>query len=249
MRWISFAAKVTLTFLLLASAVQAAEIKVISADGVREVLDVLKAKYEKATGNKLVIRYGVANVLKNDIVDGEAFDLAILTGPVMDEMVQAGKVNPATRVDIARVGLGIAYKAGAPKPDIHDAESFKAAMLAAQSIAYIRQGASGLYFISVCEKLGIGDQVKAKVTALPGGHAAELVAKGEAELATQLISDLLPVAGVQVIDFPPDLQKFILFPGAVGPAAKQPEAAAALLKFLTDPENAPVMKAMGMELG
>jgi len=249
MRWVPFAAKAALAFLLLAGAAQAAEIKVISTDGMSTALDALGPKYEKATGNKLVIHYGVANVLKKNITDGEAFDLAILTGPAMDEIVQAGKVMPAIRVDIARVGLGIAYKTGSPKPDIHDAESFKAAMLAAQSIAYITQGASGLYFLSVCDKLGISDQVKAKAKALPGGRAAELVAKGEAELGVQLIGDILPVAGVQMVPFPPDLQKFTSFPGAVGSAAKRPKSAAALLKFLTDPKNAPLIKAKGMEPG
>lgn len=249
MRWASFAAKAALALLFMAGAAQAAEIKVISSDGVAAVLDALAPKYEKATGNKLVIHYGAANLLKTNIMDGEAFDLAILVGPVMDEMVQAGKVRPATRVDIARAGFGIAYKAGSPRPDIHDAESFKAAMLNAQSISYMAQGASGVYFVSVYDKLGIGDQVKAKAKVLPSGRVVEAVAQGEAELGVQAISNILPVAGVQIIPFPPDLQKFISFTGAVGTASKRPKAAAALLKFLTDPKNAPLMKAKGLEPG
>jgi molybdate transport system substrate-binding protein len=249
MKRMSCALRAAFAVLLWAGAAQAAEIKVISSNGLTAVLDALKPKYEKATGNRLVIHYDVANVLKKNIMDGEAFDLAILTGPVMDEMVQAGKVRPTTRAEIARSGSGIAYKAGSPRPDIHDAESFKAAMLAAKSIAYTTQGASGLYFISVCEKLGIADEVKAKSKVLPGGRVAELVARGEAELAAQQISELLPVAGVQVIAFPPELQKFTSFPGAVGTASKRPKAAAALIKFLTGRTNAALIRAKGMEPG
>ena len=249
MRQVSCALRAAFAVLLWAGATQAAEIKVISSNGLTEVLDALKPKYEKATGNKLTIHYDVANVLKKNIMDGEGFDLAILTGPAMDEMVQAGKVRPATRVEIARSGTGIAYKAGSPRPDIRDSQSFKAAMLAAKSIAYTTQGASGLYFISVCEKLGIGDQVKAKSKVLPGGRVAELVARGEAELAAQQMSELLPVAGVEVIAFPPELQKFTSFPGAVGAVSKRPKAAAALLRFLTDRKNAALIRAKGMEPG
>jgi molybdate transport system substrate-binding protein len=249
MRLVSFAAKAVLALVFLAGPAQAAEIKVISSDGLTPVLSVLGPKYEKATGNKLVIHYDPANLLKKSIMDGEAFDVAILTGPVMDEIIQAGRVNPATRVDIARNAIGIAYKTGSPAPDIHGVQSFKAAMLTAQSIAYQTEGAVGLYFISVCDKLGVSDQVKAKAKVQPSGSVGVLVARGEAELAVQPISELLTVAGVQVVAFPPELQKFISLPGAVGSAAKQPEAAAGLLKFLTDPKNAPLIKAKGLEPG
>jgi len=244
-----WAATAALMMLLAPGTARAAEIKVMSSNGLTTVLEALGPQYEQASGNKLTIHYDVANVLKKDIAAGEAFDLAILTGPAMDEVVAAGKVVPATRVDLARSGVGIAYKQGAPRPDIRDAESFKRAILAAKSVAYTTEGASGLYFMSVCEKLGIGDQVKAKAKVLPGGRVAVLVANGEAELAAQQISELLPVAGVEIVGFPPDLQKFTSFPAAVGSAAKQPKAAADLIKFLTDPKNAALMKAKGMEPG
>jgi molybdate transport system substrate-binding protein len=249
MRRFLFAAKTTLAVLLLAGVAQATEIKVISSDGVATVLDAVKPKYEQSTGNILVIHYGAANLLKKDIMEGEAFDLAILTGEVMDAMVQSGKVVPATRVNIARAGFGIAYKAGLPQPNIHDADSFKAAMLAANSISYMAEGASGVYFTSLYGKLGIGDQVKAKAQVLGSGRVVEAVAEGKAELGVQVISNILSVAGVQMIPFPPDLQKFISFTGAVGTASNQPEVAAALLKFMTDPQNAPLIKAKGMEPG
>lgn len=249
MRAFSLAATAALAVLLLTGTAQAAEIKVISSNALTEVLNALEPAFEKATGNKLVIHYDVANVLKKAILDGEPFDVAILTGATMDDLIVAGKITGATRAEIARSGAGVAYKTGAPRPDIHDAAAFKNAMLAAKSVAYTTQGASGLYFISVCEKLGIGDQVKAKAKVLQGGRVAELVAKGEAELAAQQISELLPVAGVTVISFPPELQQFTSFPAAVGSASTQQAAAAALIKFLTDPQNAELLKAKGMEPG
>jgi molybdate transport system substrate-binding protein len=249
MRAFSVVAAAALAVLLLTGTARAAEVKLIASNGLTAVLDALGPQYEKATGNKLVIHYDVANVLKTAIMGGEAFDVAILTGPVMDEMVQAGKVNASTRAEIARSGVGIAYKTGAPKPDIHDAASFKEAMLAAKSVAYTTQGASGLYFFSVCEKLGIGDQIKAKAKVLPGGRVAELVARGDAELAAQQISELLPVAGVSIIPFPPDLQQFTSFPIAIGTATTQSAAAASLIKFLTDPKNAQLIRSKGMEPG
>jgi molybdate transport system substrate-binding protein len=249
MRVLSTIVSAGLAMVALTGVAQAAEVRVISSNALTEVLAVLGPQFEKATGNTLVIHYDTTNALKKDILDGEAFDVAILTGPAMDDLVRASKVDPATRAEIARSGVGVAYKTGAPAPDIHDAASFKDAMLAAHSVAYTTAGASGLYFMSVCEKLGIADQVKAKSKVLQGGRVAELVARGEAELAAQQISELLPVAGVSIIPFPPDLQMYSSFPAAVASTSKQPQAAAALIRFLTDPKNAALLKAKGMEPG
>jgi molybdate transport system substrate-binding protein len=249
MRAFPVLAAATLAVLLLTGTSQAAEIKVIASNGLTEVLTALGPQFEKATGDKLVIHYDVSNVLKKAVMDGEPFDVLILTGPVMNDMVQAGKVTPASRAGIARSGVGIAYKTGAPKPDVHDATAFKNTMLAAKSVAYTTEGASGQYFISVCEKLGIGDQIKAKAKVLQGGRVAELVAKGDAEFAAQQISELLPVAGVSIVSFPAELQSFTSFQGATGSASMQPAGAAALMKFLTDPKNAQLIRAKGMEPG
>ena len=178
----SVAAKAVLGLVLLTGTAQAAEIKVISSDGVASVLDTLKPEYEHASGNTLVIHYGAANLLKKGIMDGEPFDVTILTGEVMDEMIKAGKLVSGTRADIARAGFGVAYKAGSPRPDIHDAASFKAAMLAAQSVSYMAQGASGVYFSSLADKLGIADQVKGKAKVLPSNRVIRAVADGEAQI-------------------------------------------------------------------
>lgn len=248
-RLASLAAQAVLGLLLLAGTAQAAETKVISSDGVKSVLETLKPEYEHASGNTLVIHYGAANLLKKDIMGGEPFDFTVLTGEVMDQMIKAGKVVPGTRAEIARAGFGIAYKAGSPRPDIHDAASFKDVLLAAPSISYMAQGASGVYFSALAEKLGMVDQLKGKAKALPSDRVIRTVAQGEAKFGIQVISNIVSVPGVDYVPFPPDLQKFILFSGAVGTSAQQPQAAAALLKFLTDPKNAPLIKAKGMEPG
>jgi len=247
MRVSLLAVTTVLTALLLGGVAQATEITVLSSNGMAEVMKVLGPQFEAATGNRLIVHYDVANLLKARIAGGEPFDVAILTGPTMDEMVQAGKVDPTTRAVIARSGVGVAYKTGSTPPDIHDTAAFRSTMLAARSVAYTTAGASGLYFISVCEKLGIDQQVKAKAKVIQGGRAAELVASGEAELAAQQISELLPVPGVTVIAFPPELQSYTSFPAAVGSASAHPQTAAALIAFLADPANAGVIRAKGME--
>jgi molybdate transport system substrate-binding protein len=235
--------------LLLTGVAQAAEIRVISSDGVKSVLDALKPDYEHVSGNTLAIHYGAANLLKKDILDGEPFAVTILTGEVMDEMTKAGKVVPNSRADIARAGFGIAYKAGSPRPDIHDAGSFKAVLLAAPSISYMAQGASGVYFSALAAKLGMADQIKGKAQVLPSNQVIQAVVEGRAKYGIQVISNIVSVSGVEYVPFPPDLQKFILFSGGVGAATQQSQAASALLKFLADPKNAPLIKAKGMEPG
>jgi molybdate transport system substrate-binding protein len=250
MRSFSFAlAEAALGVLLLAGTARAAEIRIISSDGVASVLDTLKPEYEHATGNTLIIHYGAANLLKKNIIDGEAFDVTILTGEVMDDMIKAGKVVSDTRADIARAGFGIAYKPGSPAPDVHDAASFKATIVGAQSVSYMAQGASGVYFSSLAEKLGFADQLKGKAEVLPSNRVIQAVAQGKAQYGIQVISNIVSVPGVEYVPFPPDLQKFILFSGAAGTSSQQPQAAKSLLKFLTDPKNASLIKTKGMEPG
>jgi molybdate transport system substrate-binding protein len=231
-------------------AAEAADIKVLSSNGVTAVLRELGPAFEHATGHRLVIRFDVANVLKTQIQGGETFDVAILTGQVTDELLAQGKIAAGTRADIARSGVGVAIRAGAPKPDISTAEAFKRTMLAAKSVAYTTQGASGMHFASVLERLGIAAEMKPKSKLQQGGPVAELVARGEVELAVQQISEILPVAGAELVGpFPPDLQRFTVFSAGVGTSAKEPEAAVALITFLRAPAAAPVIKAKGMEPG
>ncbi|HTW85057.1 MAG TPA: substrate-binding domain-containing protein [Candidatus Sulfotelmatobacter sp.] len=238
-----------LAAVLLPSAAGAATITVLSSFGMSEVINALAPAYQKQTGNTLVVYYDVGNLLLRRIAGGEPFDVAILPGDAMDRAVAGVEVDGPTRVVLARSGIGLAYKAGTPAPDVHDVDAFRRTILAARSVAYTTAGASGLYFISLCERLGIADQVKAKATVLQGGRTAELVASGRAALAAQQMSELLPVAGVAVVPFPPALQHDTPFVGALAAGSTKRAAGASLLRFLADPANAATIRAKGMEPG
>jgi molybdate transport system substrate-binding protein len=234
--------------LMVQGSTQAADIQILASNGVSAIMRDLGPAFEDATGNKLVIDWDAANLLKKKIENGAKFDLAILTGPVIDDLVKENKIVAGSRADIARSGVGIAYRVGAPKPDVSTTEALKSALLAAKSVAYTTQGASGIYFGNLLKRLGIADQVNAKAKLLESGAAAELVARGEAELAVQQISELLPVAGTAVAGpLPPDIQLFTVFSAGLGPDATQRDAAKALVAYLTAPAALPVIAAKGME--
>lgn len=232
------------------NAAGAAEVTVLASNGVTAVMKELGPQFERGTENKLAIRFDLANVLKEQIQGGEAFDVAILTAPVADDLVKQGKIVAGARSDFARSGVGVAIRAGAPRPDISTVEAFKKTMLDAKSVAYTTQGASGIYFAKLLERLGIAEAIKAKAKLQPGGAVAELAAKGEAELAVQQVSELLPVAGAELLGpFPPEIQSYTVFAAVLGTSAKEPEAAKALIKFLAAPAAIPVIKSKGMEPG
>src|SRR5262249_6346500 len=151
-------------------------------------------QFEKATEHKVALTLGTAAGLKTDIENGAAFDVTILTGPGIDDLAKLGKVE--TRAPLARSGVGVAVKKGATKPDIGTTEAFKKALLGAQSIAFVEQGASGIYLKSLFERLGIAEQIKSKLKPLPATNpAAHAVANGEAEIGMTQISEILPYPG------------------------------------------------------
>jgi molybdate transport system substrate-binding protein len=234
---------------LLTAHAQAAELKVYASTAVKSVLEELAPQFEKATENKLVFSFGPAAVLKTQIDQGAAFDVAILTAPLTDGLANAGKVDAATRATIARAGLGVAVPAGAAKPDVGTAEALKRTLLNAPSIGYNGVGASRAGTEAMLNKLGIADELKSKIKLLEKS-APEAVAKGEVEIGLGPISEILPVAGVQLAGpFPTDLQSYLVFAAAVSSASKDADAAKALIKFLAAPAAAAVLKAKGMEPG
>ena len=229
---------------------RAADITILASNGVKAAVVELIPQFENETGHKLKFTWGASNLLAKQVESGEAFDVVIVTPSLIKGLIQQGKVVDGSAVNLARVGLGVAVKQGAPKPDISTVEAFKSTMLNAKAIAYTTAGQSGLHFISVTEKLGIADQVKAKGKTIPGGAAAEFVAKGEADTAVQLIPELASVPGVEVVGpFPAELQNYIVLTGGVGTNAKDKVAAQALIKYLTTPAAISVIKAKGMEPG
>ena len=241
-----------LSVLLLSAAagLQAAEIKVLSSTALKSVLAELGPQFEKATGHKVAAQFAPAAELKARIDKGEAFDVAILTTPLMDELAKHSRIAVGSRLDLARAGAGVAIRKGAPRPDIATAESFKRTLLAAKSVAYVGTGATAANIRAVFERLGIADEMKAKTKLLSGIGAADAIAKGEAELGFTQVSEILGIEGAELAGpLPPELQVYTVFPAAGSASAREPEAAVQFLRYLKTPEAAKVIRAKGMEPG
>ena len=225
-----------------------ADIRVLSTHAAMGVLNELGPKFERATGHRLSIGYDPAKAVKRQIENGAAFDVAIVTRPVFDDLAAQGKILLETRADIGRSGLGVAVRKGAPKPDIATTEAFKRALLAAKSVVRSTEGTSGIYFEKLLDRLGIAEAMRDKVKLGPSGRVAELVARGEADMAVQQIAELLPVTGAQYAGpFPPELQLYSEFAAGVASASKHREAAKAFIATLTTPEAIALFTAAGLE--
>jgi molybdate transport system substrate-binding protein len=245
----------TASFLLLAASsilASADEIKVLASVALTSTLNELAPRFESASGNKLTIGYGLAAQLKQHILDGEATDVAILIRPMMEDLLKRGKLSGSLE-NFGGTPVAIAIRAGAPKPDISSVDALKRTLLAARSISYAdpaKGGASGVVFAKAIERLGLTEKLKAKTILVPGAQAPELVAKGEAELGVAQASEIVAVNGAEVLGpLPGDLGSVTLFTAGVGESSKVPDAAKALIKFLTGPIAAPVLKAKGFEPG
>ena len=234
-----------------ASAADAAEIKVLCSNGLKTVMEELVPQFEQATKHKVVVKFGLAGALKQQIEAGEPFDIAVLTPPLVDDLIKQGKIAADTRTVIARSGLGIMIRAGARKPDISTTEAFKRALLDAKSLTYAREGASGAYFAGLLDRLGIAQDVKPKIRpAATAAQVGEAVTHGEAELGVLPVSEILPVRGAELLAaFPADVQGYIVMTAGVNAGAAQRGAARDLIKFLMAPAALPVIKAKGMERG
>jgi molybdate transport system substrate-binding protein len=222
--------------------------KVLCTNGLKSVLLELMPEFERSTKINPMITWGSANGLLQELDAGAGGDLAILTAEAIDGLIKRGVVLAASRVDLARSGIGLAVRKGASKPDIASPEALKRALLAAKSVAHSKTGMSGIYFPTVLERLGIAEEMRAKIVVPdPGTPVGELVAKGDAEIGAQQISELLPVAGVEVVGpLPPSLQKITTFTAGVLSAAKEPGAAAELAKFVAS-RSPPLLASRGLE--
>jgi molybdate transport system substrate-binding protein len=234
--------------ILLSAAVTAAEINVISTQATQEAYLELAPQFERLSGHKVkTVFNGTLNVQKR-LADGEPYDLIIMAGPAIDEQIKLGKALAGSRVDFAKSGTGVAVRKGTAKPDIGSADALKKTLLAAKSIGY-STGPSGLYMLSVFEKLGIAEQVKGKLRQTPSGvFVGTLIANGEAEVGFQQISELMHFAGIDYVGpLPGELQRMTVFSAGIHSGAKQGDAARALVKFLTAPAAAPVIRKHGLE--
>jgi len=225
------------------------EIKVISSNALKTVLEQLAPQFEKATSHKLVVTGGATIPLKADIEKGATFDLAILAAAAIDDLIKQGKLIGATRAVVANSGAGVAVRKGAAKPDIGTVEAFKRALLDAKSIAYVEQGGTGVYLKALLQRLGLADALKDKIKLLPPENpAANAIANGEAEIGITQISEILPYAGAELVGpLPKEIQLITPFAAAVGTNARQSAPAKALIEFLTAPAATPVLKAKGLE--
>ena len=229
----------------------AADIKVLTAGAMRGVLAELLPRFEADTGHKVSLDNATAGMLAQRIEAGEAFDVAVITPKVIDGLIGKGKIAPGSRVDVAKVGIGVAVKAGAPLPDIATVEAFRRTLLAARSVAYIDPkagGSSGIYFDGLLNRLGIAGEVRPKARLKQGGYVADLVASGEAEVAVHQISEIVPVKGVVLVGpLPAEVQNFTTYTAAIGADAKDAAAAKALVDRLAGPAAGPILKTKGME--
>lgn len=239
--------------LFLVPAAVAAEIKVMSSAGFKTAYLELAAEFERTTGHTIVNAWGPSmgdtpQAVPNRIARGEPVDVVIIAGEALDHLIKDGKAVASSRTDLARSVIAGAVRAGAPKPDIGSVEAFKRALANAKSIAY-SDSASGVYIETVLYKrLGVSEEVKAKSKMIPAEPVGEVVARGEAELGFQQMSELMSVKGIDLLGpIPAEIQKVTVFSAGVAAGAKEPEAGGALIRFLSAPAAAAVIKKTGME--
>ena len=232
--------------LLFASSVaQAVELKVLSGNGSRAAVRELCAQFEKATGHKVDLSFGVNPEVKRKIEAGERFDVVVGNPPIIDALIKDGTVV-GPRVDFGHAGLGVAVKSGAPKPDISSVEAFKRALLASKAVAFPGKGASGIYFVSLLDRMGI--EMQSKLKPMAAEDTVEVVARGEADMVVVVSTRISDVPGVdRVGPIPAELQTQIGFAAGLSSSTKEPDAARALIRFLSAPAAAPTLRAKGVD--
>ncbi len=228
----------------------AAELKVLSTQATEDTYRELVPQFEKATGHKVATIFTGTLDAQKRLAAGENYDMIIMASPAIDEQIKAGKVVSGSRVDLAKSGVGAAVPKGAPKPDISTTEALKKTLLAAKSIGY-STGTSGVYMISLFEKLGLMDQVKPKLKQTPTGvFVGTIIANREVEVGFQQVSEVGNFPGVDYIGpLPADVQQMTVFSSGIVVDAKEAEPARTLVKFLTTPEAGAAFRKRGMEPG
>jgi molybdate transport system substrate-binding protein len=227
---------------------QAAELKVLAGGSLRSVLTELGPQFERASGHKLVILFETTPNLIKAATSGEPFDLGVVPIDVFKDDAAKARFRPT--IEFARVGYGVAVRAGAPRPDISTLEAFKKTLLDANTITFLPASAAGAYILTMFNRLGIDEAMKAKtlVQEQPTGIAPAVI-KGDAELAV-FVNNVLTAPGIDIVGpFPPEVQQELIFPAAIAKEATQPEAAKAFIDFITSPAAVAIIKARGMTPG
>ncbi len=236
------------------SGADAAETKGLISTAVKAAMDELVPQFERASGHKVTIGYGPSGGIARQFNAGEPADFIVVDSGVLGELIKQGKVA-AGPTDIARTGIGIAVRKGAPKPDVSTADALKRALLAAKTVGHTAPAGGGItagHLLKMFEKLGIASEVTAKTRLAaggPNGRVSVLVASGEAEIGLQLASELMSNPDVEMIGLlPAELQLIAVISGGITVGAKEPDAARALIRFLAAPAAMPVYKAKGLTL-
>jgi molybdate transport system substrate-binding protein len=222
--------------------------KVLCTNGVKSVTATLIPDVERTIGLTVDVDYASTNMLMDKIVGGETGDLAVLSAEAIDGLIASGVLQKGSRVDLAKSSIGVAIRRGMVAPDVSTVDALKAALLAAKSVLYSKTGISGVYMPQLLEKLGIADQIAPKARNPSHGTVGEALARGEAEIAMQQISELLPVAGIKVIaPLPAEVQLVTIFSAGIFTAAVEPRAARMLVEQLTTNAARPLYTAKGLE--
>jgi molybdate transport system substrate-binding protein len=246
------AAFFTAAFALAPDSAHSAEIRILSANGLREVMQDLGPKFERVTGHKLAITFATVGVIMKRIQEGETADVIMVPRQGIDRLVKDGKASAEAIAVLARSGIGVIVRQGTPKPDISTPDALKRTLLAANSVTYLDPaagGTTGVHFAKVLDRLGIADVMKTKIVFHPNAKAAgALVANGEAEIGINLIQELMPLPGIEIVGpLPGDLQLTLVFAATIMNGAKEASASKTLIDFLRTPDAAMVIKAKGME--
>lgn len=228
----------------------AAELRLLAGGAIATVWGDIKPQFERASGHKLEIFFGTTPNLIKEATSGKHFDVGVVPVEVLQDTSARAKFEKSATVDIAHVGLGVAIRSGAGKPEIGTADEFKATLLKAQSIASIPESATGYSIAKVFDRLGITEPMKAKMRAQPDpAQVVAVVAKGDVELAVFLIN-VLTAPGLEVVGpFPPELQQDVVFTAAIGSETKEATAAKALIEYLQGPPAIAIIKSRGMSPG
>ena len=231
----------------------AAEVKVMISGGFSAAYDSLVPEFERASGHKVVTERGPSmgetpQAIPNRLARSENADVVIMVGYALDGLIKKDLVVADSRADLAWSPIAMAVKAGAAKPDISTVEAFKKALLAAKSIAY-SDSASGVYLSTEAfKRIGVYDQIKDKARKIPAEPVAKVVARGEAEIGFQPVSELRPFPGIDIVGpIPAELQVVNVFAAGIARSAKEPNAGKALIAFLVSPAAKPMIEASGMQ--
>ncbi len=225
-----------------------ADLKVLSGNGPRAAVRAVCRQFADATGNRVDLQFEVNPDVVKKARAGEPFDVAVGNPSTIEQLIESGNVVGNSRADFGRAGLGVAVRGGAPKPDISSVDAFKKTLLASKAVAFPGKGASGIYFVSLLDRMGIKDAMQGKLKPMAAEDTVEVVGRGEADMVVVVATRIVDVPGVDLVGpIPSELQTHIGFAAGLSAATKQPEAAKALIAFLSSPAAAAILKAKGVE--